>query len=84
MTPVQWNRAIAASDWQHEEEAKQGLVSAWLNAKFVGTKGLPTLESLLAPPVEVVELTPEEVERQRKMVEELSDRVKRWKAKKGK
>jgi hypothetical protein len=66
MTPVEWNRFMAARQKRLHDDDVQLLSLAWHTARLhrIRADDFPSLASLLEPPVEAVELSTEEVQRQ--------------------
>lgn len=65
MVPAEWTRRVDEYNEREERAARERITMAYMYAKLQRTDRLPPLQTLLEPPVEVVELSPEEAERQK-------------------
>jgi len=76
MTPLEWERFVLSYRKRDEAEAKRDIQRAWMTANWSRAKELPSLESILAPPVEVVELQDAEAARQSTFMAIVQERLR--------
>jgi hypothetical protein len=75
MTPIEWDRFVRQWIQRKEESDKALIVSSYMTARLSRAANMPTLESLLTPPVRAVELSDDEVKRQQNMMDVLAGKI---------
>lgn len=76
MTPREWARTLEAAQTRDEADVKRLITQAWMTANWSHATQMPSLESILTPPTEAVELPPEEVERQAAFMTSIADKLR--------
>ncbi len=76
MTPREWGRVLEAKQKHDDDATKRLITQAWMTANWSHASQMPSLESILTPPVQAVELPVEEVERQAAFMASIAQKLR--------